>query len=98
MLAAQNRDRFEFDDDDSALNGRQSFLSNHSFSVGKSFSIQASIKSVKLLTILRDGHLDTLIQTDEALPARVPFQMIAQLTRLQQERLRTRMKKKMWCI
>uniref|UniRef100_M4B5Z8 FYVE-type domain-containing protein n=1 Tax=Hyaloperonospora arabidopsidis (strain Emoy2) TaxID=559515 RepID=M4B5Z8_HYAAE len=85
VLTAEEMDLSEFDDDDGAFNGLQSFHGHQSFSVGRSFSHQASFTSGKSSTISEDGDMDTLIETDEPLPARVLFEQIAQLTRLQQE-------------
>uniref|UniRef100_A0AAV1UPL9 FYVE-type domain-containing protein n=1 Tax=Peronospora matthiolae TaxID=2874970 RepID=A0AAV1UPL9_9STRA len=85
VLTAEEMDLSEFDDDDGAFNGLQSFHGHQSFSIGRSFSHQASFASGKSSTISEDGDMDTLIETDEPLPARVLFEQIAQLTRLQQE-------------
>ena len=81
-LAAEDMDLSEFDEDDGSEPARKGFSARQSFNPQTSFLARSDLSSS---TISEHGGTEMPTQIDEPLPARVLFEQIAQLTRLQQE-------------
>ncbi|CAI5746773.1 unnamed protein product [Peronospora destructor] len=79
VLTAEEMDLSEFDEDGSEPT-HKGFIGRPSFNLQSSFMARSDLSSS---TISEHGGTDMLI--DEPLPARILFEQIAQLTRLQQE-------------